>query len=560
MPDIFDEVTSPKKDIFDEVAPTPKDILKDNHSIGSYALETMQNVPRSAANLIGGSAKTVGKVASTGYNLLTDPYKTLSETGPIDAKQGLYNSFNYFKDRYSHPLDTLMEDPVGVAADVSTFASGAGLGARMLRMAPEASTALRGVGTLTDPLQGASRLAGAVSKVPRQAAAEGLYGKSLGRIPRDPKGLPLMEKSDLVKEGLNSQIPMSEKGAYLANDRIKDLASEVDNLAKQLENSGAKVNMHNVLGELKRSLDEFGHVAPQEDRAAIRKVARDFVEQYGTPSVYEFKVPGSTQGIPDSLKSQAGKQTISPEYWWMDMPDEPKQVGPAHALPKFDKSTPGVEVTEEPKRLESGRNLPPGNSNNPPKLLGTGEPGTIYDPYGRETQKTIRVEGPNVPGDMSPVLSNEVKRRTYQNVGNSAYTSKQSSATVEAMVDLARGLKKELERLDNARGPNAMQNLNERQGNLIDLRKIAGGEQGPDLGGAAASSLAGYHNGLLRQALRGVPYAESQAALSIAPGPPIAGPVRSVARAIGKGLTPAGTVGKAMSYSTKDPYQIEVVK
>ena len=456
MSDIFDEVTSPKKDIFDEIAPTSKDILKDNHSIGSYALETMQNVPRSAANLIGGSAKTVGKVASTGYNLLTDPYKELSETGPIDAKQGLYNTFNYFKDRYSHPLDTLREDPVGVAADVSTLASGAGMGARMLRMAPEASTALRGVGALTDPLRSGSTLAGAVTRVPRQAAAEGLYGKSLGRIPRDPKGLPLMEKSDLVKEGLNSQIPMSEKGAYLANTKISELSNQVDDLVKQIESRGGKVDMNNVLPHLSRSYEEFAHVAPKDDWAAIDAVRDDFLHKYGQP----------------------------------------------------------VQ------------------------------------------------QGGNLPGDIPPTLANEVKRRTYQNVGNNAYTSKQSSATVEAMTDLARGLKKEIERLDASPqyGSGQIHQLNERQGNLIDLRKIAGNTSEPDLGSAAASQGAGYHWGLLRQLSRGVPYAESQAALSLAPGPPIAGPVRSVARAIGRNLTPAGTVGKAMSYSTKDPYQIEVVK
>jgi len=462
--------------------------LKDPGTIGGYALETMKNIPRSAANLIGGSAKTVGKVASTGYNLLTDPYKELSETGPIDAKQGLYNTFNYFKDRYSHPLDTLREDPVGTMADVSTLASGASAGLRALPGLSQAGEALRGVGALTDPLRSGSTLAGAVTRVLRQAAAEGLYGRSLPKIPRDPNGLPLMDKVDLTNEGLRSQIPRSLGGARKANDTISNLAHQVDELATQIQAAGGKIDMNNVIPELARSYKEFGHVAPQTDWKLIDQVRDDFIDRYGTPST----------------------------------------------------------VTKE---------------------KGTG----LFDANNKEIITTESAPGPNVPGDMSPTGGAEVKKKTYLNVGKSAYTSTQQSATIEAMTDLARGLKKELERLDTERrsvasplerdamGP-TVKSLNERQGNLIDLRKLMGGAPEVNLEHAAASQAMGYHGGVMYGLRNALPYAGSEAALSIAPGPPIAGPVRSVARAIGKGLTPAGTVGKAMSYSTKDPYQIEVVK
>ena len=140
---------------------------EEKRSVGGF----LGNVVESGANLVGGVAsaiahpiqttKTLGKVALGGVQKLI-PGQQESEQA-FDALTGFY------KERYGS-LDalkrTLYEDPVGVAADLSTFLTGAGaaIGAvskvgKVGTIAKVASTATR-VGQALDPLQGIAKVVG----------------------------------------------------------------------------------------------------------------------------------------------------------------------------------------------------------------------------------------------------------------------------------------------------------------------------------------------------------------------------------------------------------------
>lgn len=72
---------------------------------------------------------------------------------------------SYFKERYTHPLETAYEDPFGALLDVSGVLGLAGKGASLARL-PRAGAALTRTGEVVNPLTQAGRVAGRIPSPP----------------------------------------------------------------------------------------------------------------------------------------------------------------------------------------------------------------------------------------------------------------------------------------------------------------------------------------------------------------------------------------------------------
>ncbi len=146
---------------------------KTTQSTGFSLGTTLSNVPKSAANLVGGIAdavihpvrtvKAIGSVAAGGVQKLIPGQQ--AEEANFDALTSFY------KERYGSVdqfLKTLQEDPVGVAADASAIFGGAG-------------AALKGVGAVSkiDAVTRAGQVTSNVAKkVNPLSAAGGLVSKA----------------------------------------------------------------------------------------------------------------------------------------------------------------------------------------------------------------------------------------------------------------------------------------------------------------------------------------------------------------------------------------------
>ncbi len=109
------------------------------------AVTALGNVPNSAADLVGNTVTAVAHPIDTA--------KALYELGPSGIAK-------FYVDRYGSPeagKKAFIEDPVGVLADFSGFASGVGLGARIPGTAGRIAATAGKVGAVTDPLVGLAK-------------------------------------------------------------------------------------------------------------------------------------------------------------------------------------------------------------------------------------------------------------------------------------------------------------------------------------------------------------------------------------------------------------------
>lgn len=456
-------------DDFEELGATPRTLTDQLRTspVGEYVKETAKNLPGSAFELGKGALKFGASLTPYGTmeagKGLAEASRTPKESleNVVKTGQGIGE---YYGERFSNPLETFKQDPVGMAADASIPLNIAGVGLRAGGLS-RAAGALGRAGAAVDPVTGAGRLAARASGPSRQAVGEWLYGRSLGPLPKELRG----ERSRLAQTGLKNQVPLNTKGLEKIEEVKRNLYPKIDSIIQQLEESGEMVDQMRVLEELRSVVDDFSTAAPSRDLASIKYQIGDFIKHYGSPSVTERRVPVGGRGanLAEEFPYVAKEGPQNEPFWWMDLPDEPQQIYPANALPSANKSQPGVETIPEQKRLASGRELPPGRDfiSLPPP-----EEGQIFDASGRPSFRIERFLGPNVPGMMSPRAAQTVKSRTYGKVGNRAYTEGLKSSEVESLKGIARGLRAELERLA---GPESgLKQFNTEYGDLLDLENL----------------------------------------------------------------------------------------
>lgn len=254
-------------------------------SIGGFA----GNVAKSGADFVKNTAeaiihpvqtvKSIGSLAAGGVEKLIPGQQ--SHEGAFD---GL---INFYKQRYGgwdNIKKTLYEDPVGVAADVATFAGGVEGAAKLgtlsklgdfSKVAETAST----VSKFTDPLQAVTTIPKAV--LPESSLsklAQKIYGSAL----KPSTTLTETERAKVLLTGLREGIPVTSKGAAELGRRLDVLNNEIGNVIKAGREAGDTVSTAKITSFLDDVEKEFGLTANGRERIAeIQKIRENFLGQFG---------------------------------------------------------------------------------------------------------------------------------------------------------------------------------------------------------------------------------------------------------------------------------------
>jgi len=246
------------------------DQTQQQKSLGGF----VGNIFSSGANLVGGLA-----------NIFLHPIQTVQGIGQAIAHP-IQNVVNPLKERYgglSNIANTLYNDPVGAALDVSTVLGGVGalgkIGAEGSNLARLGEMAAKG-SEIIDPIQGALKLSqGALTKTLGKAGttAENIYQNTL------KPSMALQEKfPNLIQSGLQRGIPITEKGLSGIEQTLTDLRKGVKELTA---NSSGTIDNQAIINYLQRSKQLWkGTSVETEASQKIDQIAQDFLKQQGETS------------------------------------------------------------------------------------------------------------------------------------------------------------------------------------------------------------------------------------------------------------------------------------
>lgn len=265
-------------------------------SVGGFA----KNVVKSGASLLGGigssllnvfnpnmQKNTLANIADVGAGGLERLFLGDKAQTPEAQKFGAVTDF--YKQRYGggqNIKDTLYNDPVGAAADLSTVLTGGGAALRGVGSLAKASKlsgvgeALTRTGAAIDPLNVAGAAASKVSNfgakriAPQlEASSERLYQSAL-----KPSKSIEARNPDVIKAGLSERIPVSEKGYDQALIRLEKLNKEIKAKIKAGAKQGMTIDPKIVASHTDEVKTRFSkQVAPQQDLAAIDQKRQDFL-------------------------------------------------------------------------------------------------------------------------------------------------------------------------------------------------------------------------------------------------------------------------------------------
>lgn len=266
--------------------------------------------PKSLGGFISNLVSSAGKFAGDVVSPVLHPGKTLEgvtgliagmgEKAGMAAPPGVDHTksvdalVKHYSDRYgswdgfTHALYT---DPVGVAADIATLASGAGAAGKGVQLAADAANLPRVaaaagtvakagdvVSAVTDPLRVATKAAGGVLNAADKlvpAAGDALRRSALkGGFTVNTPAADVSDALGTMKEG---QIPMSSGGAKKIADALNDLRQEIEARTKAGAQQGLTIDPSRVQLRLDDLRRKFGmQVNPDSDLRDIDKVADNF--------------------------------------------------------------------------------------------------------------------------------------------------------------------------------------------------------------------------------------------------------------------------------------------
>jgi hypothetical protein len=233
---------------------------------------------------------------------------------PTPEEQNFDALVESYKRRYGsipQALHTAYTDPVGVAADVSTLAGGAGAVARGVRVGAEVAGAARLASgatrvanaaktaeAMTNPLNAVTAAGGAALRsAPVQNWARRRYESAL----KIPPGVDRTERMKQVETGLQSRIPVSEGGLNIVEQRIDELNQQIADKIAQGAKQGETVNPEAVASRVDQTKPIFGtQVNPEADLNALEASKQEFLRQHSYEAPYT-KVepwPGGPENAP----------------------------------------------------------------------------------------------------------------------------------------------------------------------------------------------------------------------------------------------------------------------
>lgn len=274
--------------------------LSEPKSVGGFG----RNVASSAGKFAQGIGSAVMHPIDTAMNMGDVAYGGVlkgmkavgipGELSPEEQQQvGKFDGLvDTYKNRYGSMEkigDTLYTDPVGVAADVSMVAGGAGAalkGAGFAKAAQKANAVSQATNPLVSLPRAASRIPGVRTGIDQ--AAKRMYQ---GGLKPPPGTFSSEEVGAMVDKGLNDGIPVSGSGLEKTRGKIDTINKTVAKTIGEGAEQGKAVDPVRVASKTERSMEAFRTVDPA-DQAPITGVRDRFVDKNSTKAPYTKVAPG----------------------------------------------------------------------------------------------------------------------------------------------------------------------------------------------------------------------------------------------------------------------------
>lgn len=300
--------TKSEKGPWEKYASSAKPVPEINPTVsvvdnGFSVSEMVQNIPESAANLVGGIVDAVSSPVETGKALLGTaqgfaqksvdvlpegmkgaimayPAASVLAAGEEDNRQYADSMIDFYKNRYGsidQALQTLESDPVGVLADASMFT----------------------VGGATTPIKNAPR---AARKALTPASTPTNMYQSVAKFSTT---LSESERAAMISTALKHGIAPTPKGLEKLGDMIRGLNSGIDELISASVNSGGTIPRQAVykhIKELRRQRGGFKFRAA-DDIKYIDEAIKSF-EEYAKTNLADNMTAADLQAFKVDLYDQ----------------------------------------------------------------------------------------------------------------------------------------------------------------------------------------------------------------------------------------------------------------
>jgi hypothetical protein len=193
--------------------------------------------------------------------------------------------------------NTLYDDPVGAAADISTvlgggsaLLKGAGMVSKVAGMG-RVGGALAKAGEVADVASEASNPVRAVTK-PAGMVADAVGGTGKGKLAqrlyqsalKPSTTLSPEERAAIIQTGLKEGIPVSESGLNQVEQRIAEVNQQIADKIKSGAQAGATVDPTKVASRIDQAKKKFITVNPEADLAALDNSKAEFLRQHTPPT------------------------------------------------------------------------------------------------------------------------------------------------------------------------------------------------------------------------------------------------------------------------------------
>jgi hypothetical protein len=199
----------------------------------------------------------------------------------------------YYKERFSNPLQTLQQDPVGMLGDVSGVLTG---GATVL---PKIGGRVAKIGAAAEPLNLATNVAGyGISKALPATAPAALYESAAKWLP----SIPQKQRAELTQTALREQLMPTSAGVGEAYLRKNELGNTIDSLIQQADATGVKVPSKAIFAYIDEAKSKLGgpRIEAATDLAEINKIERNF-KTYLNKNKYTSLTPNQLQDFKQNI-------------------------------------------------------------------------------------------------------------------------------------------------------------------------------------------------------------------------------------------------------------------
>lgn len=208
--------------------------------------EAISNIPASAYSFGEGIVNAALSPIETGKNIVKTVAGGVEKLVGIDGEsvKNFDALTNYFSQRYGNPSairETIAADPVGFAADLSTFLGGASGLARSGGLA-KTSGILSSAAGATDPLAVAGKTVGLSARAIPKSVPTKLYG-SAAKLSTE---MDAVERASKIATGLKEGIVPAQSGLIKLQSEVDKINGRIGAIIDKAKNAGKTVDVNAV--------------------------------------------------------------------------------------------------------------------------------------------------------------------------------------------------------------------------------------------------------------------------------------------------------------------------